>query len=216
MQQSLFRPTSLAFALLGLGLATPSCGLVHPPRPIPVHAWFADDLDLAPVRRVIVLPFVEANGVDAKVEEIRSEFFRELTKVQRFELLPLPTGANEDRLLLDAATRGRLSVEALVELGRRYNVDGVLFGTITAYRPYQPPHLGLRVQLVSLHTGGIVWEADAVYDSVDERVQEDLRHYVKSQLAPEQSMHDWQINMLSPRRYSAYVANRLVRSWRGV
>ena len=106
------------------------------------------------------------------------------------------------------------SAEALVALAARYKLDGVLVGTITSYRPYLPPTLGMRTKLFSVHSGSYVWAAEGLYDAKDARTMEDLEHYQKSFLATETSMHGMRINLLSPARFAAYVSHRLVGTWR--
>jgi hypothetical protein len=200
-----------ALAAVALGACT---WLPKPPEPKPVNFYSAAPRDLDNVQRVLVLPFACAAGVTADTMPLREAFLVELAKIQRLELVPLPDGAEEDRPLYESLVRGRISTEALVELSERYQLDGVLLGTVTAYRPYLPVHLGLRVQLVSVHSGSTVWAAEGLYDANDAATIEDLRHYQLSFAAAEASFHGVEINLISPRKFAAYVAHRLVATWR--
>jgi TolB-like protein len=166
------------------------------------------------VRRIMVLPFREAASVQADTYVVRESFLAELAKLQRFEVIPLPSGTAADDKVYRALTRGRISAESLVALAKRYRLDGVLVGTITSYRPYLPPHLGLRTKLFSVHSGSFIWAAEGLYDANDLRTMEDLEHYQKSFLAEESSMHGVRINLLSPRKFASYVCHRLVGTWR--
>ena len=188
--------------------------LPRPPEPKEVNYYLADPRDLDNVLRVMVLPFTCAAGVAADTMPIRETFLTELAKIQRFELVPLPDGAEEDRPLYESLLRGRLSTSALVALGERYQLDGVLLGTVTSWRPYRPAHLGLRMQLVSVHAGSTVWAAEGIYDASDAATIEDLRHYQMSFAAEEASFHGYEIHLISPRKFAAYVAHRLVATWR--
>jgi hypothetical protein len=200
-------------ALLGLAAVLGGCGLIpSPPRKLPVNHFLSDPRDFDTVRRVMVLPFHESYGVHANSPQVREAFVNELAKLGRFEVVPLPDRASEHEDINDSLTRGRLSTDALVTLSTRYQVDGVLIGSITSYRPYPPINLGLRLQLISLHSGRTVWAADGLYDSNDALILEDLQHYAGSFAAAEASMHGWELNLLAPRKYAAYVAHRLVAS----
>ena len=75
----------------------------------------------------------------------------------RIEVVPLPTDAREDDELNASLAHGRLSTDAMVRLCDRYALDAVLVGSVTAWRPYTPPHLGMRTQLVSVHSGAPIW-----------------------------------------------------------
>ena len=200
-------------ALLLLGLAACSAW-PRPPHPKPVNCFFGDERDLDSVRRVMALPFDLAPGVEADSFTVRQTFLQELTKIGRFELVPLPAGGEVDRDIYKTLFRGRLSTEAIVELGKRYQLDGVLMVTITSYRPYKPPHMGLRTQLLSIHSASTVWAADATYDSNDAATIEDLQHYAGSFAAEEETMHGWQINLISPTKFASFVSHRVVGTWR--
>lgn len=205
-------------ALLGAALATTGCSwFLDQPEPKAVSAFRAPAAEFAVVRRVMVLPFAFAPGVEGdrdSARQIRDAFLAEFAKLQRFEIVPLPEGADEHLAINDGAPRGALPARALLALGKRYRLDGLILGTITAYRPYLPPHLGVRVQLTSVHSGATVWAAEGLYDSSERATERDVRHYALSYLAKEDSDHGWRMNVIAPRRFAAFVAHRLVATCR--
>lgn len=184
------------------------------PDKLHVNHYLGDPRDVDSVRRVMVLPFEEAPGVQAEAHMIRQAFSNEMLKLQRLEIVPLPSRAREHQEIYRDLTRGSLEPASLVTLSRRYNIDGVLMGTITSFRPYEPANLGLRVQLMSLHSGQTVWAAEGIYDANDASVQEDLQHYAASFAAAEDTLHDWEIHKLSPRKYASFVSHRLSGTFR--
>ena len=155
------------FALAALAALAAGCNLARPLRPKAIDCYLAEPEDLASVRRIMVLPFRAEAGVQVDREQVRDAFVAELQKLRRFEVVPLSTEAREDQELDASFARGRLSTEALVRLCERYSLDGVFVGAVTSWRPYSPPHLGLRTQLVSVHSGAVVWAVDAIYDSAE-------------------------------------------------
>ncbi|MCA8943090.1 MAG: hypothetical protein KDB80_11060 [Planctomycetes bacterium] len=204
-----------SLAVILLGWSTAGCGfLPQAPRKLPVNHFVSDPRDFDTVRRVMVLPFDRAPGVLDDVDTIRTTFLSEFAKLGRFEVMPLPARASEHEEIHASVQRGRLSTDALVALSERYQVDGVLIGSVTSYRAYPPMHLGIRLQLVSLHSGRTVWAAEGQYDANDARVVEDVEHYARSFTAAEASMHGWELNLISPQKFTAFVAHRLVATCR--
>jgi len=185
-----------------------------PPEPKPIPAHFGPPADIRAVRRVMVLTFATEPEVHADTTMLRDAFINELMKMQKFELVPMPTEAHEDDELYQSLRHGRISPEALTKLGQRYNLDGVLLGTVTAYRPYKPPYLGMRVQLISLHSATAVWAVEAIYDASDEQSVEDIQHYAQSYLAEDDSLHGWEMILISPTRFASFVSHRVVGTWR--
>jgi len=204
--------TSLVAVLMVNAMST-SCSIFpDPPKTLHVNHYLADKFDLDSVRRVMVLPFDESTGVASQASMVRSTFIMEMSKLQSFEVVPLPREAREFDEIYRNLSRGEISVEALAVLSERYGIDGVLLGTITNYRAYRPASLGLRVQLISMHSGRTVWAADGIYDCGDAAVLEDLQHYAKSFAASEDSLHGWRIHMLAPRKFATYVCHRIAGS----
>jgi TolB-like protein len=189
------------------------CTTHQPPEKRPVNAYLADPRDLASVRRVMVLPFAEESGVTAETDRLRDAYLAELQKLRRFEIVPLPASAQECALLNHSARVGELSTEAVVHLCDRYYLDGVLIGSVTAWRAYMPQQLGMRTELVSVHSGAIVWAVDALYDAADRSTISDLRHYYEHMEADDNSLHGWEINLIAPSWFARYVAHRFVGTW---
>jgi hypothetical protein len=195
--------------------ALASCSLLpHAPEPKPVNCYFGDARDLESVRRVMVLPFDVAPGVDADSFPIRATFLQELGKEGLFEIVPLPDRAEEDHEIHHSFIRGRLSTEAIVALCKRYQLDAVVIGTVTSYRPYKPPNLGIKVQMMSIHSASAVWAADGTWDASETASVEDIKHYAGSYSAPEDSLHGWELMLIAPTKFAAFVAHRIVGTWR--
>ena len=207
------RPATFGAAAAALAAALGGCSLERPLTTKAINSYLAEPADLANVRRIMVLPFAQEAGVQADCERVRDAFVAELQKLRRFEVVPLPAEAREDDLLNDSIRRGRLSTDAMVRLCDRYALDGLLVGAVTAWRPYTPPHLGLRTQLISVHSGATIWAVDAIYDSSDRTTISDLRHFAGRVQQADGSLHDWEMNLLSPTKFTTYVAHRFVGTW---
>jgi hypothetical protein len=191
------------------------CSPLSPsPAKKPINSYLADPRDLHNVRRVMVLPFTASSGVTGDAERVRSAYVAELAKLRRFEIVPLPTSAQEVEVLNQGLLEGSMSTDATVRLCNHFHLDGLLLGVITSWRPYTPQHLGLRTQLLSVHSGTTVWAADAIYDCNDQTTINDLRHYSQYVQAAESSLHGWEINTIAPGKFASYVSFRLVGTWR--
>lgn len=203
-----------ALCCLVSALVVTGCQSLRPPQKKPVNAFWADPRDVDSVKRIMFLPLAAAPRINAPTDRLRAAVLDELSKIQRFEIVPLPESTDEDEAIYRATLHGERSLEALVALGKRYKVDAVVLGTITSYRAYPPAHLGLRLQMLSLHSGKPVWAAEGLYDAAEEATLGDVQHYARSYLGQEASMHGWEINLISPTRFASFVAHRLVATWR--
>lgn len=204
----------LLAVVIWLLLLVPGCAWLHQDKPQRVNAWLAEPGDLAPVRRVAVLPFSSSTGVEVSTEEVGRAFREELAKLQRFEIVSIPAGAREDREILRSILDGRYSTDGVVALCERYRLDGLLIGTVTSYRPYKPPHLGIQASLLSVHSGGAVWATNAHYDANDLSTWQDIRHWNDNVVATGDDLHGPEMALISPKRFTRFVAHRVVATWR--
>lgn len=203
----------LALGSIVAALSLAGCQMERPPEAKPINSYLAEPADLANVRRIMVLPFLQDDGVQADCRMVRDAFISELQKLRRFEVVPLPEGAQENEVINASIHHGRLSTDAMVRLCNRYHLDGLLVGTVTQWRAYQPPHLGMRTQLLSVHSGSTVWAVDAIYDTNDRTTISDLRHYAQTVQQDNGTLHGWELNMLAPTKFTNYVARRFVGTW---
>ena len=138
-----------------------------PTVPRLINSYLAEPADLANIRRIMVLPFHAEAGITVENNQIRDAFVSRAT-----EAAPLRSGAARPmpRARTTCSTQslahGRISTEAMVKLCDRYALDGLFVGSVTAWRPYTPTHLGLRTQLISVHSGSSVWAVDTIFDAV--------------------------------------------------
>jgi hypothetical protein len=64
-----------------------------------------------------------------------------------------------------------------------------------------------------VHSGATIWAVDAIYDTADRTTISDLRHYASRVQEADGSLHDWEMNLLSPTKFTTYVAHRFVGTW---
>ena len=190
-----------------------SCGLTRPNRPKQINSYLAESSDLANVRRIMVLPFHSEAGISIDHAQVRDSFVAELQKLRRFEVVPLADAAREDDMLNDSLAHGRISTEAMVRLCERYALDGLFVGSVTAWRPYKPAQLGLRTQLISVHSGSSIWAVDTMFDAADRTTISDLQHYVEGTQRDDGNLHGWEMTLISPTKFTNFVAHRCVGTW---
>jgi hypothetical protein len=104
---------------------------------------------------------------------------------------------------------GIISRDTLLAAARRYRADGVLFGILTQFRPYEPLVIGMSVELASVGTGEVVWSSSGLYDAASKDVTQDVHNFNNTQLAGTSSLEGWRIILMSPSRFTEYACSRV-------
>lgn len=205
-------------ALAGLLIAAATAGCYelrrHVPAlvgdPLPQPRAFRDgSVDYGFVRRVLALPLSDESGNGAGTEVVSRALRDEIAKLRRFDLVA--PSASDAALAQDDGPlqTGRIPVATIIELGRRYHVDAVLFGSITHYRPYQPAALGMSVSLIDVQTGKIVWSVNDLVDSADRAAALAMNNDYFDRSATDQTVFGREIMNASPEWFARFTARRI-------
>lgn len=195
----------------------PACRL-HPERWVPYsHAEpleppraFRDvTVESGHVSRVLALPLVDESSNGPAAAVVTRALIDSLIKLRRFSVVE-PDATDAALVPGEGPKRtGRIPVDTIIELGRRYGVDAVLFGTIDRYRPYEPPSLGISATLVDVQTGLILWSATDFVDAADAATATSMRWWFEDQTATGHTVFGPEIMRASPLWFARFAADRL-------
>ena len=192
-------------------LTTIGCFSTPPHRSSSLSYNKSDEFKKTQIRRVLLLPFEYNVDREAVIDEVTEAFSVELRKIGSFEVV-VPT-SNKATIIPEHEiwARGSVNLNTLLILRKKYDVDAIIFGNITHYRPYEPMLLGVKVGMISTDTGSVVWSADGVFDSNENEVAELVKQYFES-THQKSALYGWKLILLSMRRYSQFVANQITET----
>jgi hypothetical protein len=170
----------------------------------------SEEYNNADLQRVLLLPFTIESKRDKVTDEVTEAFSIELQRSAKFDIVEAQEFQDILSQQKDIWNRGLIRAETIVEAKKRYKVDAIIFGTITQYKPYEPPILGIKIGIFSTQSGNIMWSADAIFDSSQASVIKLLKSYHKKQYQRNQSLYDWNLILLSMKRYSQFVAYHII------
>jgi hypothetical protein len=90
--------------------------------------------------------------------------------------------------------------------------NALLTGTVTQYKPYPHMVVGLRLQLLDLTDGQLVWGLEQVWDSGDKSLQKRIRAYAKQQVRSGTEPIREELVVVSPISFSKFVAYEAART----
>jgi hypothetical protein len=161
-------------------------------------AEVAGDFDSYEIRRVGILPFAGAELTEAERRQIQASFSAELTHSTTYEIVLLDERDLEALEASDPHRRGWYKPRTILGLARRHHLDGILFGTVTSRRYFEPQAIGLEVDLVAAETGLAIWSSAVHLDAADPAVRAGLEEFYAGA--------DWRTALLSPERFARFAA----------
>ncbi len=194
-------------ALLALGLLSCAVGPIRK-----VRSYKTADLASYDLRRIVVMPFRNETAADSSQvsKPVTGAFLEEMRKDTPFEILELPEETAREINPGDPTRRGEYRLDGIIAAAKQYRADAIIFGTVTAYKPYYPQVLGVRAEMVSTETGSVLWSVDAYFDAKDVSVENAARIYYEDESSHYSDTEDWNVIFNAPSRFTNFVAARCV------
>jgi hypothetical protein len=205
------RKKTLSAAVVLLGLL---CGCESEPK----NGGMANSYYLShnkDLRRLGRVALVELDGNAAAYPQFALEMTDALfLAVQKEQLFGLSAVRRDDKEW-QALQENLNSAEALRQLAairEMLRCNALLTGTVTQYRPYPHMVIGLRLQLLDLTDGQLVWGLEQVWDTADRSVQKRIKAYAKGQVRSGAEPIREELVAMSSLNFAKFVAYEAART----
>jgi hypothetical protein len=98
------------------------------------------------------------------------------------------------------------SLEQIAAVRQTLKCDGVLVGTITEYKPYPHMTVGLRLKLIDLTEGELLWAIEQVWSSSDKITEKKIKKYLKETKSSYSENSNERITAISPLEFIRYIS----------
>ena len=169
------------------------------------------DFESYHLRRVGLVPFAGQTVDREHARMLQAAFLHEFSVNTTFEVVMLEENAMVEVAESNPYRRGRLKPMTVLELSRRYSLDGILMGTVTHMNAYPPQMLGIEMDLIACETGLPIWSSRVQMDASDVRVRNGLGEYARAQERTGTPRGDV-LALISPTRFARYAAYEVARS----
>jgi hypothetical protein len=198
-------------ATLGLLASLSACAMNSPQRVVTfVDPEIVNNLPA----RIVLAPFDAPRCTPAEAELLRNALGAELQSLLVSEIVLAP--ADDANLLLESGLplRRDFDAEVFINARQKYGADAFVFTSITRYRAYEPPVLGLKVRMFSASTGRLLWASESLMDSTQRDVRRrGERFYNRSALGGNR-LYGSDLVFTVPQYYAAFVSSEVVNSFR--
>ena len=136
------------------------------------------DEDLRELGRVTLVELDNTSNYPEISRDVTKALFLEVQKKQVFSVA---TVGRDDPAwqALQENLDSLQAMQTLLMIREKFKSNGLLVGTITEYRPYPRLAIGLRLKLIDLADGQLLWGVEQVWDSTDRNVQKRVGAYYR-------------------------------------
>lgn len=197
---------SSAVLLLMLVVLLFGCSVYYrPPLPVANYYYMNPNKSLGSVGRVAIIELNNNSNYPGISADITEKLYHALQKRQIFGLTVVHQSAPSWRSLqLDI--NSEYTLEQLSAIREALKCDGLLIGTITEFRPYPHMTIGLRLKLLDLKDGQLLWALEQIWDSADKTTERRIKEYFLSQKRSDYAPTYQQLTVISSLEFIKFVS----------
>lgn len=185
-----------------------ACSLHQAPTPPGNYFYLNPDIDLTEIGKVVLVQLDNKSNYPQISTDATRSLFEELQKKQIFSLRVIPDSDPAWRglqLNLDSA----YTLEQLADAKKTLRCNAVLVGTITEYQPYPHMVIGLRLKMISLDDGRLIWAFEQVWDTTDKKTDYRIKKYLADKIQPVSAGMDERLVTVSSIKFLKFVAHEV-------
>ena len=183
----------------------PGCQSYQVSKPPADYYYLNPNKRLTTIGRVVIVELENDSSYPQMSADVTGSLFRALQKRQVFGLTVV--GRSDPawrRLQLDVDTTYNL--DQILAIHDTMKCDAILLGTITEFRPYPHMTIGLRLKLLDVRDGQLLWALEQVWDSEDRAVEQRTKSYFMAQKASGFEPLQEQLATVSPLEFMKFVS----------
>ncbi len=203
------RAAALAASMLLLGLF---CGCESEAQSSMAGSYYLNPhKDLRRLGRVALVELDNLSGYPEISANMTDALFVAMQKKQVFGLTVVRP-QDPDWRPLQGNLDSPQALQKLPSLRAELQSNGLLVGTIPQYQPY--PHLviGLRLRLLDLTDGQLLWGLEQVWDSTDKSVQKRIKTYFSKEQRSGVAPLREELVVVSPLNFAKFVAYEVAQT----
>jgi len=204
------------FTILLLPLLLSACQFHRVTPPMPEYYYLNQDKDVSTVGRTALVELNNNSGYPQIPADVTEALFQAVQKRQRFGLALVRNNEPAWRSLQTALNPGAptqsmtvpptYSLDQLNTIRKALKCDAVLLGTITQFKPYPHMVIGLRMQLLDLRDGQLLWALEQIWDSSDKTTEYRIKSYYQYQMRTGYAPLREELIAVSPLEFIKFVA----------
>jgi len=166
--------------LLLLAVLLSGCRTHSASAPVSDYYYLNPNKKLTDVGRVAIIELDNDSSYPQISADITGSLYQALQKKQVFGLTVVRQNDPSWRSL-QLQRDSSFTLEQIGAIREALKCDGILLGTVTEFRPYPHMAVGLRLKLLDLRDGQLLWALEQIWDSADKTTEKRIKSYFKSE-----------------------------------
>lgn len=216
----LFFQAMIMLGIIGIfciGCQTERRQLVHFKEDTLTPSYMPTNFTLTPIPDRVISLAVLPLSTDLMQGDQKKAFdqilLQEIGKTNLFEVIPVTSLQAQEWFQQESLSRYKaFPNNALETLHKKTSADALLLGEIIEYHPYSPIRLGLKLAIVEVGTGQVLWSFEDTFDAGLITVAYGAERYSEVALKAPYPFSEAQTMAISPRMFFQYASYQAFKS----
>jgi len=191
------------FLLLPILLS--GCGFNAAYKPAANYYYLNPNKDLSDIGRATLVELANNSAFPQISADVTEALYQALQKKQVFGLTVIRQ-SDSDWRKLQLDMNSAYTLEQLAAMRKTLNCDAVLIGTVTGFEPFPYLTIGLRLKLIDLADGQLLWALEQIWDTTDKTTQDRIKNYYRHHILPGFETLQEKLGTVSSLRFVKFVA----------
>lgn len=181
--------SKMRFTTLLIPLLFAGCRFYTASAPMAQYYYINPDKDLSAIGRTALVELNNESTYPQISADVTKALFQALQKKQVFGLTLVHQSDQQWRSLqldLNPASPPNVppafTLEQLIAIRKALKCDAVLLGSVTEYQPFPHMTIGLRLKLIDLNDGQLLWALEQIWDTADKKTEYAIKNYFQCQI----------------------------------
>ncbi|MHC4326447.1 MAG: hypothetical protein ACYSUX_19440 [Planctomycetota bacterium] len=188
------------------------CVYVQPTLEPVGNYYLNPQADFSSVGKVVILEFENKSTHPAISGRLAETLAQSLQKTGVFNVGTLYQHDPAWQYLELEPGRG-YDLAKLAAMRRQLKADAVLFGSVMHYQSYPRLSVGLKLKLVDLRDGKLLWAMDQFWDTTDKTIEKRIKRFFANQMRSGYDPMQWQLAITSPAMFNKFVVYEVAKTF---
>jgi hypothetical protein len=171
----------LGLIILLVPILLEGCQIYRASESVPEYSYLNPSTDITTIGRVTIVELANNSAYPKISADVTEALFLALQKKQIFGLTKVYQDDPAFQSLKIEPDAAYYTFEQLYAISKTLKCHAVLVGTITQYKPYPHMAIGLRLRLLDLNNGQLLWAVEQVWDSTDKTTKSRIKNHFQGQ-----------------------------------
>ncbi len=192
---------------VGLTLLAGCEHVFEPPKPFHIDSYLSSPGELDKINQVAFVELQFNEQVTPTVSAYSLAISRAVQD-RRFTHMRMLEQSPELSDALNMSGQA-LSLEQLATARKLTGADAIMYGSITRMEQYPRMQVGLKLRMLDLRKGRLIWAIDHVWDTTDKAVEQRIETYFKANVRAGYEPLNSQLVLVSPKVFAGFVAQEV-------